>query len=525
VRTLLTRNLWLQGLLVVLVCAAVYWPVLGRGGLSMSEGHRVVPAWEMLDSGDWLTPTMFGQAYVRKPPGMSWAVAVSSHAFGRTEWAARAVSALAATLMALAAWRVGTSWFGSPWGLAAGLAQALAPQAWEAGRSAEIEALNNLGTQVAALAALEIVMRSGRAGAGRRLALGGVLALGVLVMGLAKGPAGAPVIGGAIVGGAMIRGRNLARAELWVGLAIGTIALLGVLYAVWRSVEASGLGSPPALHGTHLWRRDELLGVLTLAPTAWVWALPASLALLFVWGPDARREGEHDPASAERFARARGIAFAWLVSVAVCTALGISNARYAAPGAGLLPLCVAYVARGACRPGEFTARRRAIARGMLLGGGWVWVALLMVGAWVYTGTREAGVRRSSGREAGVAIARVIAAGIESGAIATPTTLIADDAIEARPEVLAYARRELASTGHDGVVRMQWVVGNWERLSPEPGGLTLLRLDAGSTESGLLGAGGDGGALVELGRFDVHKYKLGLYLKSGSASGRPGEPGG
>ncbi|MEZ6242542.1 MAG: glycosyltransferase family 39 protein [Phycisphaerales bacterium] len=513
VRTILTRNLWLQGLLVVLVCAAVYWPLLGRGGLAMSEGHRVIPGWEMLDSGDWLTPQMFGEAYVRKPPGMSWAVAVSSMAFGRTEWAARAVSALAATLMALVAWRVGTRWFGSPWGLAAGLAQALMPQMWESGRSAEIEALDNLGTQVAALAVLEIMMSAPRARTSQRLALGVVLAIGLIVMGLAKGPAGAPVIAGAMISGVIVRRRGIVRPELWGGLALGTLALVGVLYAVWRSVEASGLGSPEGLHGTHLWRPGHLLGVITLAPTAWVWALPASLAFLFVWGPDARREVEGDEEGGERLVRARALAYAWLVSLGIYTALGISNARYAAPAAALLPLGVAYVARGAWRAGAFTDRRRAIARAMLLGAAWSWVVVLTIGAWAYIATREASVRATSGREAGLEMARVLAEGIESGQITTPTTLAADDAIEARPEVLGYARRELARAGHAGELQMAWVVGNWEDLGPKPGGLTLIRLDAGSEEYHLIEQDEGAARLVELGRYEVHKYTFGLYLRT------------
>ena len=80
---------WIQVTLVLLACAAVFWPLLGRGGLAMTEGHRVIPAWEMLDTGDWLTTRMFETAYVRKPPGIAWLIALSSMVFGQTEWAAR----------------------------------------------------------------------------------------------------------------------------------------------------------------------------------------------------------------------------------------------------------------------------------------------------------------------------------------------------------------------------------------------------------------------------------------------------
>ncbi len=514
VRTLLTRQLWIQALLVLLVCAAVYWPLLGRGGLAMSEGHRVVPAWEMLDSGDWLTPTMFEAVYVRKPPGMTWAIAASSMAFGETVWAARAVSALAATLMALGAWRVATSWFGSPWGLAAGLAMALSPQMWESGRSAEIEALNNLGTMVAALAVLGIVLGGARP-ARARMARALVLASGIAVMGLAKGPAGAPVVGAAVLAAGVLRWRALARAELWAGLAIGAAVVAAVYVLVWRSVEASGLASPVALHGTHLWRPGHELGVLALAPTAWAWALPASLALLFAWGPDARREGEQNADAGERRTFALGLSLAWVLSLMVCTAIGIANARYAAPAATLAPIVVAYVVRGVA--GGFTPRRRAIGRAMLLGRAWVWAPVLLVGAWVFIGTREASVRATSGQEAGERIAELVAEAIDGGRIEAPATLLADGAIEARPEVLAEARRELERRGRGGDVRIVWTVGNWAKWTPDNGVLMLLRLDEASDEPALVGEAGAWDGAAELGRLDVHKYTLGLYLSAGAGA--------
>ena len=85
-------------LIVLLVCGAVYWPRLGERGLASTEGHRVIPAWEMLESGNWLVPRLFGQIYARKSPGIHWAVALSSRILGETEFAARAVGAMSATV-------------------------------------------------------------------------------------------------------------------------------------------------------------------------------------------------------------------------------------------------------------------------------------------------------------------------------------------------------------------------------------------------------------------------------------------
>ncbi len=163
-----------QAVLLVAVCCAVYLPGLGSTGLSMSEGHRVIPAWEMLDDAragepHWMVPRMFGTAYLRKPPGVMWAIAGSSAVLGETEFAARLPSALAATLLTLTVWGFSTRWFGSPWGLAAGLAQALLPVMWPSGRSAEIESLHVLTTGVAGLLVLHIgLCPRRRAGAGPR---------------------------------------------------------------------------------------------------------------------------------------------------------------------------------------------------------------------------------------------------------------------------------------------------------------------------------------------------------------------
>ena len=53
------------------------------------EGRYVGVAWEMLQSGDWLVPTLDGLPYFQKPPLFYWITAASLHVFGRFEWAAR----------------------------------------------------------------------------------------------------------------------------------------------------------------------------------------------------------------------------------------------------------------------------------------------------------------------------------------------------------------------------------------------------------------------------------------------------
>ncbi len=62
------------------------------------EGRYVGVAWEMMNSGDWLTPTLNGLPFFHKPPLFYWITAASMSLFGQNEWAARAAPMLGAWL-------------------------------------------------------------------------------------------------------------------------------------------------------------------------------------------------------------------------------------------------------------------------------------------------------------------------------------------------------------------------------------------------------------------------------------------
>ncbi len=476
----------------------------------MTEAHRVLPAWEMLDTGDWLTPRMFGTPYLRKPPGMSWAIAASSIAFGQTEWAARAVSASCATIMALVALAFGRRWFGARWGLGAGLAQALAPIMWESARSAEIEAMHALGLQLGALACIDLLRpKPGRKGA--QLGMSLVLALGVIVAGLSKGPVGAPVVLGAIGGALIVRRswRPLATPGLWLGLALGGGVVGGVFFAMARA-----LGDEPAvrpLTGTHMWS-DDVLPVLALGATVFLYAMPASLALLLPWGPDARREGDASDQEQERLACARMLAWAWVLSVLIWTSFGVSNPRYAMAGIVLITPLASYALRGAFKDGAFSATRARIARFMFLGRPAVWVFVLVGAGWVFIGSYEASVRASSGRDAGRRMGEALVRAIETGGVIPPALLIADDAIEARPEVLGEIQRTVRSAGLADQITFRWTPWDEEEEPPELWDLALIRVDEGSKEldSFRRAIGQDQVGILD--EQSVSKYRLRLYLR-------------
>jgi 4-amino-4-deoxy-L-arabinose transferase-like glycosyltransferase len=90
-------------LVVVAVWAVVYLPALGSLAIKGEEGRRILPAIQMLKTGDYVVPQVGSTTYFRKPPLVNWLVAASFRVFGvRNEWTARLPSALAVLAVAIA---------------------------------------------------------------------------------------------------------------------------------------------------------------------------------------------------------------------------------------------------------------------------------------------------------------------------------------------------------------------------------------------------------------------------------------
>lgn len=135
---------WPSALLVGL-CALAFWVRLGALGITdLDEGLYTEAAREMALTGDIVTPRVNHRPFFEKPPLLYWLGALSIQTFGRTEFAVRFPSALAASLLVLL-----TSWFGRrrlgrlP-GLLAGAFLALGPVMVGAGRLATTDALLTL---------------------------------------------------------------------------------------------------------------------------------------------------------------------------------------------------------------------------------------------------------------------------------------------------------------------------------------------------------------------------------------------
>jgi 4-amino-4-deoxy-L-arabinose transferase-like glycosyltransferase len=74
------------------------------------EGRYATVAYEMLRSGDWLTPMLDGLPFFHKPPLFYWITAASLGTFGLNEWAARSASIVGATLGAWSLFLFARAW-------------------------------------------------------------------------------------------------------------------------------------------------------------------------------------------------------------------------------------------------------------------------------------------------------------------------------------------------------------------------------------------------------------------------------
>jgi 4-amino-4-deoxy-L-arabinose transferase-like glycosyltransferase len=72
-------------LIFIVLAATIGWRPL----LLPDEGRYVGVAWEMMRSGDWITPTLNGLPYFHKPPLFYWLSGGAMSLFGWHEWAAR----------------------------------------------------------------------------------------------------------------------------------------------------------------------------------------------------------------------------------------------------------------------------------------------------------------------------------------------------------------------------------------------------------------------------------------------------
>jgi 4-amino-4-deoxy-L-arabinose transferase-like glycosyltransferase len=128
--------------LTLLVWSVVYLPALGSLAIKGEEGRRILPAIQMLKTGQYVVPQVGSSPYFRKPPLVNWVVAASFKIFGvRNEWTARLPSALAVLAVAIAFVTVARAGLGPRGSTFAALIWLTNIGMIEKGRLIEIEAL------------------------------------------------------------------------------------------------------------------------------------------------------------------------------------------------------------------------------------------------------------------------------------------------------------------------------------------------------------------------------------------------
>ena len=514
----------LPGLALVLAsCALVFFFDLGgrpeAGGLAYTEAFRATPAVEMLegapaysvaahDAGGehaagladaeswqerWLVPRLFDRVYVRKPPGMPLAIAASYAVFGESAWSARLVSALAATATAVLAFAFARRWFGPAGGVGAGLAAALTPLIWDSGRHAEIEVLNHLGVAIAVMALVHgaVYVRTRSAG----ILWGAIAGLGVCLMLIAKGPAavGVPVAAGAAL--LLIGSRREAMTAI---ASMAGVVGAGMLLA-WALVRGVVLPENAVIQspGDFLWQAGKAGDIALLAPIGVIQLLPASLALLFPWGPDAKREAAASDEARRGFVAARACALAVLLTLVGMAIAGVSNPRYAWPVSAALWPVVGYVVGGGLLP-----HRARIARLMLLGRPWVLPLVLLGAFFAYLALYEEPRRATTGEPAGAHLAGVYELAYPGEAFIA----FANDAVEGRPEALRALEIETGG-------RVLWVDEAALAEAIRSGAWAVVRSDGSNSEQVRMESAA--GPLWSLAEVEVAQYRYALVRAAGA----------
>jgi 4-amino-4-deoxy-L-arabinose transferase-like glycosyltransferase len=258
------------------------------------EGRYVGVAWEMLRSGDWLTPTLDGLPYFHKPPLFYWITAAAMALFGADEWAARLAPLLGGWLGAMATFLFLRRWVGLPVARLALLALLAQPLLYVGAQFANLDMLvaGCITATVLLLAHAALTAEQGFRSRGALLAAYAMAALGVL----AKGLIGIVLPALIIVVWLLVRRRasDLRALLSWLGLALFLLIAAPWFIAMQNRFD----GFLDYFFVVQHFKRFAAGGFNNAQP---FWFFPALLALFTLpWWPWLRaslhRAYWHDPA-------------------------------------------------------------------------------------------------------------------------------------------------------------------------------------------------------------------------------------
>ncbi len=169
-------------LLVLFLPALLLYPTLGFHLLEPDEGRYAQIPKEMFERGEWVVPTLQGEAYLDKPPLMYWLIALSYAAFGVSPVAARLVPALCVHLTILVVYSLGRRSVGERSALWAAVLLSVAPGFAAVARLLLLDGLLVLCVTTSVVCGFEAV-RTGRMKLGWWLAAALASGLGFLTKG------------------------------------------------------------------------------------------------------------------------------------------------------------------------------------------------------------------------------------------------------------------------------------------------------------------------------------------------------
>ena len=89
--------------MLVAVCAFFFlWRLNSFGLIGADEPRYAQVAREMLETRDWVTPKLGGEAWLEKPPLYYWQALLCYRLFGVSDWAARLPSVADASILVFA---------------------------------------------------------------------------------------------------------------------------------------------------------------------------------------------------------------------------------------------------------------------------------------------------------------------------------------------------------------------------------------------------------------------------------------
>ena len=150
---------WRSALAILFLSGLLLYPCMSFALFEPDEGRYAQIPREMLARGEWIVPTLQGEAYLDKPPLFYWLVALAYSLFGFSDGVARLVPALAMHATALLTYGLGRRLVGERSAFWGTLLLTVSPICLSIGRLLVLDGLLTMWITLALLAAYRAVDR------------------------------------------------------------------------------------------------------------------------------------------------------------------------------------------------------------------------------------------------------------------------------------------------------------------------------------------------------------------------------